>query len=81
MIRAIPTFVLVALLSTAAVGADEVRNPNTHFFQQSFGDFQEEAGLAAEEGLFGVMVMSGAFCIFFGGELMFRRIFRSRLED
>jgi hypothetical protein len=31
--------------------------------------------------LFGVLVMGGAFCIFFGGEMAFRRIFRSSLRD
>ena len=35
----------------------EIRNPDEHFFHQSFGDLQEEVDLAQEEGQRAIMVM------------------------
>jgi thioredoxin-related protein len=37
--------------------ADSIRDPETNFFHQSFGDLQEEISIAQDEGLFGVMIM------------------------
>ncbi|MDH3379698.1 MAG: thioredoxin family protein [Gammaproteobacteria bacterium] len=48
---------LLGLITTFPASADTIRDPGVHFFQDSFGDFQEEAGIAAEQGLFGVMIM------------------------
>lgn len=48
---------LLGLIASFSTPADTIRDPGIHFFQDSFGDLQEEAGIAAEQGLFGVMIM------------------------
>ncbi|RTZ78641.1 MAG: thioredoxin [Gammaproteobacteria bacterium] len=46
----------LALFMTAA-GAVETRNPETHFFNQTFGDFSEELENAREQGKKGILIM------------------------
>ncbi len=45
------------LATTLSANADTIRDPETHFFQQSFGDLQEEITIAQDENLFGLMIM------------------------
>ena len=40
-----------------AAGAVETRNPETHFFNQTFGDFSEELENAREQGKKGILIM------------------------
>ncbi len=47
---------LVWLLPLAA-GAVELRDPDSHFFDQTFGDFQEELENAREQGKLGILIM------------------------
>ena len=46
----------LALLVAAAFAA-ETRDPETHFFDQSFGDLREEAQIVRDEGKQAIMVM------------------------
>ena len=46
----------LALLA-AATGAVETRDPQTHFFDQTFGDFSEELEAAREQGKTGILIM------------------------
>ncbi len=46
---------LLSLIALAPAGA-ETRDPARFFFQETFGNFQEEAGLARDEGKQGVMI-------------------------
>ncbi len=46
----------LALFMTAA-GAVETRDPETHFFNQTFGDFSEELENAREQGKKGILIM------------------------
>jgi len=56
--RIIQTFAALLLLATgSAAQAVDWLEPNTHFFNQSFGDLTEEAATAREEGKQGVMIM------------------------
>lgn len=48
--------VLCALLLTPPTGAAETRDPYQYFFQDTFGDFQEELAMAREEGKQGVLI-------------------------
>ncbi len=48
-------FALIAVLSAASHA--ETRDPNTHFFQDSFNDLSEEVMTAADEGKAGVLVV------------------------
>jgi len=50
-------FVLSCFTISLYAQADEIRDPESHFFQQSFGDLQEEITIAQDEDLFGVMIM------------------------
>ncbi len=58
-----PPVLLVALLllaglfGSAAVTADEPRDPGQFFFDQTFGDFSEELNNARDEGKKGVLIM------------------------
>ncbi len=47
---------LLALFLTATAQASQTRDPQQHFFQESFGDFQEEAEIALDEGKTGIFV-------------------------
>jgi len=47
---------LLALLISSAVSATQSRDPGEHFFQETFGDFQEELATAKEENKKGVLV-------------------------
>lgn len=47
---------LIILVGFGAASA-EIRDPEEHFFHQTFGDLQEEVELALEEGQKGIMVM------------------------
>ena len=46
----------LALFMTAT-GAVETRDPETHFFNQTFGDFSEELENAREQGKKGILIM------------------------
>ena len=48
---------LLIILSGFGSAAAEIRDPEEHFFHQTFGDLQEEVELALEEGQKGIMVM------------------------
>ena len=49
---------ILSIASLAPVGwaSEQVRDPHTHFFQDTFGDFTEELDLAREEGKQGVVI-------------------------
>ena len=48
---------LAVFCSGVAVSYAELRDPDEYFFHQTFGDLQEEAELAREEGQTNIMVM------------------------
>lgn len=48
---------LLILLSGLGAALADIRDPEEHFFHQTFGDLQEEVELALEEGQKGIMVM------------------------
>ncbi len=48
---------LLIILSGFGTVLAEIRDPEEHFFHQTFGDLQEEVELALEEGQMGIMVM------------------------
>lgn len=48
--------ILVTTLCVGAVQAGETRDPYKHFFQDTFGDFQEELATARDEGKQGVLI-------------------------
>lgn len=48
---------LLVLLLTAGVEAVETQDPETHFFNQTFGDFSEELENAREQGKKGILIM------------------------
>lgn len=52
--RAVAGLLLLVLASAAS--AEAGRDPYTHFFNETFGNFQEELALAREEGKDGVML-------------------------
>jgi thioredoxin-related protein len=54
-VKALALFVFAAAVSAASFG--ETRDPDLHFFQDSFNDLSEEAMTAAEEGKVGVLVV------------------------
>lgn len=45
------------VICTVSPAYTEIRNPEEHFFHQSFGDLQEEAEIAKEEGQVSILVM------------------------
>ena len=45
-----------SVFAFSAVASDTVRDPYTHFFQDTFGDFSEEIGIAREDGQRGVVI-------------------------
>lgn len=47
----------LAMLYTTAAWAVETRDPETHFFDQTFGDFAEELENAREQGKKGILIM------------------------
>ena len=47
----------IMILSSVFQASAEVRNPDEHFFHQTFGDLQEEVEIALEEGQRSIMVM------------------------
>ena len=51
------TVVLWLALFTTAAGAVETRDPETYFFNQTFGDFSEELENAREQGKKGILIM------------------------
>ena len=48
---------LLSLFLVGAVSAVETRDPATHFFDQTFGDFSEELENAREQGKKGILIM------------------------
>ncbi len=56
--RILPRFALLALAlaSLSLLAATEPRDPYTHFFQPTFGDFQEELEVARADGKQGVLI-------------------------
>lgn len=46
----------LAVLSVASATASDTRDPSSHFFHESFGDFSEELELARDEGKSGVVI-------------------------
>jgi hypothetical protein len=50
MLPAWRAFALVLILPLTAVTAAELRNPESHFFHQSLGDFKEELTIARGTG-------------------------------
>ncbi|HIE55079.1 MAG TPA: thioredoxin [Chromatiaceae bacterium] len=50
-------WVLLLVLWTAMAGSVERRDPETHFFDQTFGDFSEELENAREQGKRGILIM------------------------
>jgi len=58
MIRALATMVLWGVLAaTAYADGGKPRDPGTHFFNDTFGNFQEELDTARAEGKKGVLLM------------------------
>jgi len=51
------TIFLWLALYMASAGAVETRDPETHFFNQTFGDFSEELENAREQGKQGILIM------------------------
>ena len=49
-------FLVASLLIFGTAQASQTRDPQEFFFQESFGDFQEEVDIAREEGKTGVFV-------------------------
>ena len=49
-------WLLVVMVFGGAVCADELRDPETFFFNQSLGDFQEELQIARDEGKQGLLL-------------------------
>lgn len=49
--------VFVALASLSVKAAEQPRNPSAHFFEQSFGDYQDELQSAVKSGKKGVLIM------------------------
>ena len=54
--RALCGMLLWASLSAAALAAGPGRDPQTHFFEQTLGDFQEELAAARAQGKAGVLL-------------------------
>ncbi|PYG03221.1 thioredoxin-related protein [Thioalkalivibrio sp. ALE21] len=56
--RVIPVLLLTLafMLAGTAVAQEDPRDPEEHFFQPTFGDFQEELDLAREEGKKGILI-------------------------
>ena len=50
------SLLLVSLLFSLPLAAGQTRDPETHFFQDTFGDFREELETAREEGKAGVLI-------------------------
>ncbi len=48
--------VMASLLTVSAAFAETARDPYTHFFNETFGDFSEELETAREQGKQGVMI-------------------------
>jgi thioredoxin-related protein len=48
---------VLALSSAASAATAEVRDPGEYFFDQTFGDFQEELGRAKQQGKKGILIM------------------------
>jgi len=48
---------VLLMLLVANVGAVETRDPETHFFDQTFGDFSEELENARQQGKKGILIM------------------------
>jgi thioredoxin-related protein len=57
ILRVESLILLIALLVVAGPGRGETRDPGQYFFDQTFGDFQEELQKAKEEGKKGVLLM------------------------
>ena len=51
------TLLILWLTLAFAPAQAETRDPHQHFFQETFGDFQEELSVAREEGKQGVLIM------------------------
>lgn len=57
MLKQLFCVAVAVLLSTSVnVGAVEIHDPYTHFFEENFGDFQEELETAKNEGKKGVLL-------------------------
>ena len=54
--RRIAATLAASMLAFSAAGSDTVRDPYTHFFQDTFGDFTEELEDARESGKKGVVI-------------------------
>jgi len=48
--------ILCLLLWTSSLQGKETRDPGEHFFQETFGDFQEELAIARDENKQGVLI-------------------------
>lgn len=56
LVRFIAAVLPVSMLAFSAVASDAVRDPYSHFFQDTFGDFTEEIEDARESGMKGVVI-------------------------
>jgi len=54
--RRLVSIFMVLLLTAGAAQAAQQRDPYTHFFNDTFGDFSEELALARDEGKEGIML-------------------------
>jgi thioredoxin-related protein len=52
----ITSILAIALIASASAWSASTRNPQEYFFQETFGDFQEELQTAKDEGKDGVML-------------------------
>lgn len=52
----LPALGILLAITLGASAADEIRDPYSYFFQDTFGDFQEEAATARAEGKRGILV-------------------------
>lgn len=55
-LRQFNRILFLAFFLTVSAQASQTRDPQQHFFQESFGDFQEETEIAQEEGKAGIFV-------------------------
>ena len=69
-----PTFFIIMLLFAATAFAETPRDPYSHFFNETFGDFSEELENARNEGKKGIMIFfemdECPFCHYMKGNVL-----------